>query len=217
MEDAIVGILGANAAVTHIDVGACHGAWSHEMSRAFPRSSFLLIEPNPTTSAKLQAATGPMDRVVNAAISMTDHGKVQFFQTVDPKGSSILRPIQTGRHAWLEVESAYTVETRRLDSLIGEFEIPKIGVLKVDTQGHDLSVLQSAGSFLGPKSIPLVLAEVNFRDWYQDQESWWELVQLLDSRGYGVAQIHERREDFGSGLVQWADMLFASKEALRRP
>lgn len=216
MENAMVSLLGANAVHTHIDVGACHGAWSQDMARVFPRSTFLLIEPNPATFIELQRATRSMDRVINVAVSTTNHGQTQFFQTVDPKGSSILRPIETAKHAWLEVESVYTVQTRRLDSLLEEFEISQIGVLKVDTQGHDLSVLQSTGSFLRPESIPLVLTEVNFRDWYQDQESWWELVQLLDSRGYGVAQIHERRGDFGSGLVKWADILFASKETLRR-
>lgn len=216
MEDSIVNLLGPGADLLHVDVGACQGVWTHQMARAFPQSRFLLIEPNPTTFRELRRTVRSGDRVINAAISTTNNQTIEFFQTVDPKGSSVLKPIRSGDHAWLEIESNYAVQTRRLDSIFEELAISEIGVLKVDTQGHDLSVLQSAGDFLRPDSIRLVLAEINFRDWYHGQESWWQLVNLLESRGYGVAQIHERRGDFGCGFVKWADILFAGDQTLDR-
>lgn len=109
------------------------------------------------------------------------------------EGSSLLEPLPEQPSRWLTTREVINVATIRLDTSIertfgGD---STVALLKVDAQGADLDVLASAGEFLTPGRIGAVHAEVNFRDFYKDQNAFWEVVRLLDERGYRIARIYD--------------------------
>lgn len=218
-EDALIDValraaLDPAVAYLHVDVGAFEGEWSRRIAQAYPNSSFLLIEPNPVQVDKLREDRAHNKTILHTAISDIAGDSHLFFQTRDPKGSSLLTPYEFTKQAWLQVSRTLSVPTQRLDSVLDRMTFDNLGVLKVDTQGHDLHVLRSAGDYLRPDRIPAVLVEANFRQWYQDQDSWGDVVGYLLERGYTLAQTHTRRDQFGRGLTTWADLLFLDNHLL---
>jgi FkbM family methyltransferase len=70
-----------------------------------------------------------------------------------PFGHTLLKRVNTDEIAW---NDTVTVSRRSLGSLVGENEIPRrVGILKIDTEGHDLAVLRG----MGPLEADVVMVE----------------------------------------------------------
>lgn len=66
--------------------------------------------------------------------------------------------------------------TERLDTVIKELGIVP-DILKVDTEGHDATVLKGLGNYI--RSIPVIIAEVIFNKIYEGQDTWLQVMEIL--------------------------------------
>ena len=194
----------------HIDVGAFAGDWSKGMAQRFPRSRSLMIEANPFSAGALSDRLTEFpsgSRVLAVAVTEREGDVVDLHVTRNPVGTSLRTPRQGQIHEWTHVSETVRVQGRRLDSILQELGDVRFGVLKVDAQGADLEVLHSVGHYLNPSEIPAVVVELNFRDFYQEQDEWWKCVDYLQSCGFSMVEAEFHRDAVGE--VHWADALFA--------
>ena len=120
-------------------------------------------------------ALGPEDKTVG------------LYVTRQPACSSIYAPRQRliadiPVLADIEVERQVDVRLRRLDEWCRTEGVEAIDVLKVDTQGSELGVLQGTGDLLG--SCSLVECEVEFNPIYEGQPLFADVDAYLRSRGF---------------------------------
>ena len=133
-----------------IDVGAERGAFVETMLSA-GSDAVHAIEPEPGNAAFLRERYGKSGLVTlhECAISDSD-GQLCLHVSESPEGvpvsfghTVIDRP-DTDEIAWRET---ITVRARSLSSLVEAGEIPaRVGILKVDTEGHDLAVIRGTGA-----------------------------------------------------------------------
>lgn len=127
-----------------IDIGANVGASSIPLAKAFPKSTFYLFEPHPIIFGTLMGniAYNRLENVIAKNIAITDSDKsvLPFYaqKAADNFGLSSF----TLNHDISDFD-VVDVQCAHLDSLFLDRD-DRIKVIKVDTQGHELSVLRSA-------------------------------------------------------------------------
>jgi FkbM family methyltransferase len=130
---------------TFVDVGANVGLYSSVLSRlrnVFPNTNYVAIEPNPHTAERLRDSVGEALQVLNIALS-DRAGEVGFTAGVT---SGVFR-VSTGQAAEIKVHR------ERLDAL----PLPQTDlVVKIDVEGHELSVLRGAARLFEEQRIQVI-------------------------------------------------------------
>ncbi len=193
-----------------MDIGANEGQFITGLSKFFEVEA-LCIEPGADAYQRLarHVRVLPGVEAVQVAIAETA-GHQDFYESESDVGSSLIRPLAGQRSSWARTVSVAKVKTVRLDQVILDWG-RTLDLLKVDTQGTDLSVLRSAGEMLAPASVGAVLVEVNFHPIYEQQDSFADVVRELESRGYFLAELFRYYNRLG--WLWYADALFLPQTA----
>lgn len=190
-----------------IDVGAERGAFAEEMLRA-GSDAVHVIEPEPANVTYLRERFRDDKRMTVHECAVSDRdGQLQLHVSEDPNGApvtfghTVLDRPNTDEIAWRET---ITVDARSLASLVEAGQIPpRVGILKVDTEGHDLAVVAGMGATL---ECDVVMVE-HWSDlphslgpcpWSLD-----EMVSALGPRGFSHLAFIAHRGEFV--ILQWND------------
>ncbi|BBF70394.1 MULTISPECIES: FkbM family methyltransferase [Sphingomonas] len=172
------------------DVGANRGQYA-TMARkdASYKGLILSFEPNPDVFAELQkqAASDRNWHVFNMALSDFD-GTASFNIMAADQFSSLKKPSDGQDAIFAErnrVTKTVEMQCRRLDTLLPEL-IAQHGFarpfLKMDTQGHDLSVCEGAGDAL--TTMLGVQTELGVRPIYEGGAGYRAMIDWLEARGF---------------------------------
>ena len=143
--------------VHFFDVGAAIGRWSSRVSRDFPHAAFNLFEPlidhAPSYRLKMDStlARHPNFRLHKVALGAECKRTWMYLYPDNLVGSTALPLVSTPPDA-RRVE----VDMLTLDYVVEEFQLPIPQVIKMDTQGCELSILEGATNTL-PKVEVLLL------------------------------------------------------------
>lgn len=189
-----------------VDVGANEGQFIHELRRVVPVRA-VCLEPGSDAFRRLHRSVDDIDGIqaLNIAASPIS-ASAEFFISSSDVGSSLLRPVPGQRSNWAQTVQVENVRTARLDELMQSEAWPHIDLLKVDTQGSDFDVLESAGERLAGDSIGAVLVEVNFHEFYVGQQPFSRICRLMESRNYFLGELFRRYNRHG--WLWYADALF---------
>jgi len=191
-----------------LDVGANRGQFALEVL-SVQSSKIFCFEPLPDAFSYLQMLqdSQPQINPIQLAVSNVS-GESEFHVTEGDGGSRLLAPGENSSSQWQTPipGGGITVRSTRLDEFIVERGIGKVELLKSDAQGFDGRVVESAGEFLNPDSIGAVLVELNFHNFYQDQDSFYSIMEKICTSGYFLAGMF--RHFNRSGWLWWADALF---------
>lgn len=172
------------------DVGANRGQYAR-MVRTYGNYSGLILsfEPNPTVFAELEknARSDRNWHVFNMALSDFDGpasfnimAADQFSSLKAPSGEQ--DPIFANRNI---VRQTVDMECRRLSTLlpdlIAEYRFSR-PFLKMDTQGHDLSVCDGAGDKLG--MFLGLQTELGVRPIYDGGTTYRTMIDWVEARGF---------------------------------
>jgi FkbM family methyltransferase len=189
-----------------IDVGAERGAFADALLRAGSEVVHV-IEPEPDNAAFLRRRFTDDVRVTVHEYAASDaDGELRLRKSVDPDGGpitfghTVLERPDTDEIGWQET---ITVEARSLASLLDAGEIPsQVGILKIDTEGHDLAVISGMG-----RLEPEVVMVEHWTDLPHSLGTCpWTLEEVrseLRPRGFDHFAFIAHRREFV--ILQWDD------------
>jgi FkbM family methyltransferase len=144
-----------------MDIGAYHGIYALVAASLNADKKIFAFEPVEDSYNKLvrniRMNNFPI-HALNCAISDKD-GVAEFFN-IDTSANLIgsLDKESFGRSENLVMK---TIPVRSVDSIMKEFNLPKIDLIKLDVEGHELSVLQGMYYYLKRDKPSLILEVLN--------------------------------------------------------
>ncbi|PBN45400.1 FkbM family methyltransferase [Sphingobium sp. D43FB] len=172
------------------DVGANRGQYATMLRKdAGYKGLILSFEPNPDVFAELQrhAASDRLWHVFNMALSDFD-GTASFNIMAADQFSSLKTPSGEQDAIFADrnkVTKTVEMQCRRLDTLLPEL-VAQHGFtrpfLKMDTQGHDLSVCEGAGDVLA--QMLGIQTELGVRPIYEGGTGYRAMIDWLDARAF---------------------------------
>ncbi len=195
-----------------IDIGANRGQFLSEIIDIKKNLEIHCFEPVSAAYNELKTLYPNRENIYFHKKAVTlKSGTVNFTVTECDVGSSVLVPYKNQSSKWLTVDHVEQVEATRLDDFLstGTMINKTIDLLKIDAQGHDLNVIESAGSFLDPNHVKALLIEVSFRNFYENQCSFHDILRYADTNNYRLAWLYQHLAY--DGFLWWADALFLPK------
>jgi FkbM family methyltransferase len=192
-----------------IDVGAFRGDFTNHLLPTFKAA--ILFEPNPENFRYLKSHFGSHPKVTIANSALGDvSSKRTFHYSDDLATGSVLSYISgTDIHS---IEVQQTTLELYLQTNGG---LSNVGVLKIDTQGNDLRVLQGAERVL-VDSQPILVVELIYAPLYREQNTPEEIMMWLAQRGYVLSAIFN--EHYSSeGWLAFADGCFLPAKRIHAP
>lgn len=192
--------------ITIFDVGANIGQSIHLFKKRFLMAEIHSFEPSKVAYEKL---CNILKKEENVTIKNMALGALQGEQTlfVNSHGelSSFLKP---GNKCGGEIITQETVAMDTLDHYCQESGLRKIDILKIDTQGYELEVLNGGYQMLCRGNIHLIYLEVTFTEMYERLPSFVSLYQFLEQCGYKLVSFYKFHYD--NDITGWSDALFVN-------
>ena len=189
------------------DVGASIGRWSSRMSQDFPHATYHLFEPlidhSPDYSAKMQTTLRrhPDFRLHKVALGPACKKTTMFLYPENLVGSTALELDHKPKDAE-EVE----IDMVSIDHLVQGLDLPVPQVIKMDTQGCELSILQGATQIL-PRVDVLLLECWLTRAYGPATPLLLEVAQWLRERDFHLWDLGNAWRD-DAGVLVAQDCLF---------
>ena len=196
------------AAWTLVDVGANEGEFLRAVRCLVAPPRVVAVEPLDECQQRLRerVAEYPSAEVVQVILDEAP-GSRDILRMRNSKFSSVLQPAGgiAGAYAGSDSEVVERVSTK-CDTLDNVARSERdIGLLKIDVQGFEASVLRGARETLGRTRA--VLIEINYVQHYQEAAGTREVFDLLHEHGFrlhGVSCPYR-----GPAGPLWADAMFA--------
>ncbi|MEY2471868.1 MAG: hypothetical protein QOK28_1197 [Actinomycetota bacterium] len=188
---------------TWIDVGAHIGETTLEHARANRGLTVYAFEPNWKLA---RALMNRLDNYIVLPMAVSTHdGGSDFLVNSSDGSSSLLEMTQHGKQVWsdydLKVEARVKTPTIRLDTFMNFAGISQVDYLKVDAEGADLMVIESAGDRL--RDIAKINAEVDLaeRPLYEGAPTKAEFVAFMEARGFTLSSARKQNQDRQENLT----------------
>ena len=192
------------------DVGANKGQTIEMLRTVFPESNIYAFEPSSETFQELtetskrfgnhlklfQCAVGEKDD--EAEFINYEWSTLSSFFELEARTENPFREVARGKRE--------KVSVRSIDSVIAENELSSIDLLKIDTQGYEIPVLNGALTCLQNGIIKNVLAELTFAPLYQGQSNSLEVMRLLETHNFSLVDFYEKT--FDGNRLAWCTALF---------
>jgi FkbM family methyltransferase len=143
------------------DVGANDGESAVTALHQFPKARVISFEPHPVTFSKLTTRKHDQPRwsVINSALG-SEIGEVGLFEYGDSKINSLTDKAQYAIR-FGQQSRRISVKCTTLDAYCAESGNERIDVLKIDTEGFDLAVLQGSSGMLQRQAVKFIYCEFN--------------------------------------------------------
>lgn len=161
-----------------IEVGAYCGKETVYATKVWPKSRRIIaFEPNPRAFHQLQQAVKEIDfpaiEIFNAAIS-SYNGTATLYVSDTPDlepESALLPPIQKLNGHQLKVPCVV------LDDWCAQNQVDEVDILRLETEGLELSILQSSTNIL--KNTKIIIVSSFFRPYREDTVNYFALKDFL--------------------------------------
>ena len=217
-----------------VDVGANSGQTLETFLGWWPSAHCLSLEPLPDAFTKLHdvaSRIGENAEALNIGMSsesgtMTLHGSKSRSTTSSFRNFNKLSETSeahrglTEKTSFLELgdDDSYEVNVKveTLDQILGtevdllaakKYREIGLELLKIDTQGWELSVLRGASKVL--KNTKVVLTEWQFDDIYGQPPPIHELDKILSDAGFRLWDISQTYKDLKTMRTLWVDLIYA--------
>lgn len=203
--DAFSGLRLLPAIKTVIDVGVDAG--TPDLYKYCPDAELLLFEPNAKCAD-----------VINDKVLSCRKGRLYPFG-LGSENTTLLLNVDGPRSPFFERTGltkpegkryeTVEVKVRRLDEVLCKEDLAGPVLLKVDTEGYELKVLEGAVNLF--PYIDLIFVEASVLKRFHDSYTFYELMSFLRTNGFDIFQVLTANKD-KRGLIRFMDILFA-KEA----
>ena len=193
------------------DVGANEGQTIKLLQEVFRSPRIYAFEPSSEVFTKLRSRRYRSDVFLYNFALGRQNSQEEFINYEDSRLSSFF-PLSTDEESQfghLKIKAKESVEIKTIDWFLTRYQINEIDLLKVDTQGYDLQVLQGASESFRRGSIRNVYVELNFLKLYENQADAQQITRFLTERNFHLVDYYEksRRED----VLFWCNGLFTRR------
>jgi FkbM family methyltransferase len=196
------------------DVGACRGEMARDFLRRYPGTRLVAFEPEPENARHALEVLAPhRDRATLEAFALSDRSGTVRFHVNSHHGTHSLHEIGAQRYWAGHAEARDTIEVRTatLDDYCAQNGIHEIDILKLDTQGSELSILRGASLLLSTGRIAMIRCEVEIYPLYSDQPLFHDILAWLNRFGYKLAGVHDPYYHAKNPVVLcWFDATFVA-------
>jgi FkbM family methyltransferase len=208
-------IQGADGIQLIFDVGANIGQTVLAFQESFPGVPIHSFEPFGETFQDLVANTAkiPNVRCVQVALGEVDTNMNALSRT---DGRSVVNSLlEDKQREFAEMEGARTetILLRRGDTYCAENGITRIDILKIDTEGFEIPVLNGFGNLLDT-GVGSVLCEFCLLENNSGQTPLVKLHELLHPRGFELVSVYDLRYE-ADGAFHYGNALFVHERDLR--
>lgn len=188
-------VVGPRASAVCVDVGAHDGHFVDFLLTSLRDPVIHAFEPAPEPFARLQARHGadPGIALVNAGLGR-EPGTIEF-NVYDNQTLNSFLPMLPGGASTLgdaKLVETLSVPVFSLDSYAASRGLAHIDLLKIDTQGYELQILEGASRLLAGAAVETVLIEINFAPLYDGQVWAHEIIGFLHDRGLHLVDFYEK-------------------------
>lgn len=187
-----------NKGVTSVwDVGANTGQYAEMLRNIGFKGSILSFEPIPEAWAVIkEKATGDAGwRIWERLAIASASGSAELMITSDSVSSSLLSPLDTNK-----VIHSINVETATLASVVEKARPAGVTLLKLDCQGSEYEILESAASKISV--FEYVQIEASIYPFYDGEKNVWQITELMSQKGYDVAFVFPGVADSKERMAQ---------------
>lgn len=185
---------------TVIDVGVGNGTES--LYRGTVGAKYFLVEAVPDTNGRVQAIANRLGAEFFNVAAGAASGMVGFYRHADVTGSSLLKQLERDERINGKLIS---VPMERLDALIPQ-DIKTPCLLKIDTQGAELGVLEGASGLL--EKIDLIMLEVSFHQFREEAPEISDVFGFMKNIGYVPYEILEGHYRSLDNALAQVDVVF---------
>jgi FkbM family methyltransferase len=182
------------------DVGANVGEWTRFLLKAARSQGVSLeahaFEPCAATHEilrrNIEGEQDALRQVVARRKAMSSQrGNADLNIVGDGYGTNSLHPVTSGQVP----ARCETIDLETLDDYCREMGISHITLMKIDTEGHDMSVLEGGLAMLKQGAIELIQFEYNFR-WVFSRHFLRDAFDLLAPLGYSIGKVTPKGIEF---------------------
>ena len=195
-----------------LDVGANKGDFSHEFVKNFKK--IFLIEPNPNLQMELdnRFKTNKNVKIFNHGVCSKNSIKKLFISGDTGSTLSSIKKqnkILKENLKKTEIISTQNIEFLRLDVLLRKNILSTDSIfLKTDTQGNDLEVLKSLGTYL--RKVKYIKCEMSIIPLYRNQSRHWEILKFFKENRYEPIFFDNGLRDKNINMIEY-DILLEKK------
>ena len=179
----------ASRNVNVIDIGANIGYYTILASRLIgPEKRVFSFEPQASMVNKLRR---------NVELNKLSNIEVFPYALADTAGTTTFNLPPEGVEAFgsmrangrFEVAKTIQVETHRLDDVLERLNNPKIGLVKMDSEGAELLIFRGATTLLSSPDKPTLIFEANEVNCKPFGYCVFDILQFVHSFGYRLRQL----------------------------
>lgn len=170
------------------DVGANVGQTTLSIKKRFPDAHVHAFEPVRSTFETLRAAVGHLSSVYCHDVALSDQ---EGSRTIPIVPGSVFNSLSSPY--WKDEKDAVREEVKliALDTFVAARAIGGIDLLKIDTEGHELAVLQGATGALSHAGTRCVYVEVTFSSQNTQNSQFTPIFDFLVPLGYRFMGLYE--------------------------
>jgi FkbM family methyltransferase len=198
--------------VTNVfDVGAYTGEFAALIHVVFPTARVWCFEPFAASYERIRTRFSGADWVKVQNFGLSDRsGTAELIVGEDLSTNSIVSPVVKNG----AFDAALLRVPVQLETLSGcAKEIlggdPSISILKVDTEGNDLTVLRGGEELLRDGRIEAVHVEVMFIEHFKGAADFVEVCRYLQHFGYRLFSLYDLKRN-AQGQLRYGNALFLS-------
>lgn len=189
---------------TVFDIGVGYG--TTPLYEAYPKAHFVLIEPLQYYQDPISKITKKYDCEVHFAAVGEKETQMEFNVDVEnlQKSSFLHRTELTKANHTTLSETIKVTTLDRIFEINPNFEKPIL--LKIDTEGHEMSALRGAESLL--KVTDTVIAEVSIAKRFENSYEFEDIVIFMKQRGFYVYSFLTMSSSGKEQRQRFADIVF---------
>lgn len=201
-------IFGKNAGVV-FDVGANRGMVTRQYRGMFPSAIIHAFEPFKAFQEAFWQQNPEKEQIHLHELALAEQeGEADFFLNVNNDTNSLLESITIGASSdkLCANVGVQKVRTLTLDKYCAEREVDQIDILKLDTQGTELSILKGGEGMLQAQKIGLIYTEAYFKPQYKEQPMLYDIANYLKQFDYYLEGIYDPY--YNERFMLWCDAIF---------
>jgi len=176
---------------TIMDVGANIGQTALNFSKDFPQAKILSFEPFNSTYQELKKNTAHLNNVTCFNLAFSNKSESIEVKLFD-KEQSVLNSLITDSMNNAVNAKTETILTDTIDEFLSKnAEINSIDLLKIDTEGFEIPILEGAKKSLLNKKIKLIYVEVGFSRTNNRNSYFLDIQNYLEQNNFTFFGFYE--------------------------